>query len=141
MSEITQAEKNRLKKEQERIDRARAQEKKDLESDDIIRVEFRNEEDPPAEGRPSPTFKFAWGGEFWELDHGEVYELPKALVMHLNGLKIPYTKNEKDPITGQTRVVKAGDKNRCSCVPTFDDPKPRRNKPGPKPKTAEQNAA
>ncbi len=118
-------EKARVRGEQERI--AAAQAKQDKEPDPMVYVQFRNEEDPPSEGHPSPPISFTYNRKRYTLAHGQELDLPQSVVNHLNQLAVPLYGDRKDPLTGAVQRVVIGRKNRFACV-TIPKPKPQTKK-------------
>jgi hypothetical protein len=108
-------EKMRVREEQKRIEKAKADREK--EPDPILFVEFRNEEDPPTEGKDNPIVSFTYQGKKYSMVHGQKLELPTSVVDHLNNLAVPIYGDKEDPVTGQVRRVQIAKKNRFACVP------------------------
>lgn len=125
---LSKEEKARLDSENARLKKAQAEQAEILEDDQKVFVEFRNMEDPPREGVPSPPFSFDFGGKKYTLKDGEQRNLPISVVTHLNSLQVPLYGRETDPVTGQVRVKVTGKKNRFSLVAMAEP----RKKPGPK---------
>ncbi|MBI5844756.1 MAG: hypothetical protein HZB23_08840 [Deltaproteobacteria bacterium] len=82
-----------------------AQTEKDLGP--LIMVKFVNIESPGVDIR----FNYQ-GKDYGPLSDGEVYELPREVVKHLNGLSTPRLEYRIDPATGQARSAMTGRLNR-----------------------------
>ena len=131
--------KHQVAKERERI---KAAQKLQRESDDpIVRVIFRNLEDPTAPGKPSPPLSFTFNGHTFKeskkeeipdtaLRDGQEYDLPLSVVEHLNSLTIPVSGTKRDPITGGIQTYDAGTRARFACTTVNMGQYQRVDKPG-----------
>ena len=65
---------------------------------------------------PSADVSFTYNNQKHHLFDGEKYDLPVDTVKHLNDLRIPESRWETDPDSGQV-VSKSVLRNRFVCVP------------------------
>lgn len=89
--------------------------------DKCLQVRFTNNESPKADidftlqdplkdEKPSTWRR-------WHLLDGETYKLPLHVIEHLNGLKVPESKYDIDPSTGQLTHISTTMRHRFSCIP------------------------
>lgn len=81
---------------------------------DLVKVKFQNLEDP------SMDVPFSFEGFDFHLKPGQVQELPKIVVKHLNRIKYPQYTLQDDGATGQAKMVRQ-DSNRFVCVLVDDE--------------------
>ncbi len=85
---------------------------KDTE-DEILKVKFMNVENPGGD----LEFTLQAGKYKYHLYDGQVYDLPKKVVNHLNSLQVPFTQPVIDANTGEQRGVRKSWRNRFTCIP------------------------
>jgi len=79
----------------------------------IAEYSFRNIETPGAD----ISFNYE-GFNFGPFVTGRMYDMPKKVADHLNGLSRPKYEYRPDPVTGQMKTVNVGSIVRFACIPT-----------------------
>jgi hypothetical protein len=82
-----------------------------------MKVKFLNNEDPDLDLAFSFQGKDMDQPERYHLYPGQVYELPKDVIDHLNSQEYPIYRAELDQQTGQVRHTRSGSFNRFTCHP------------------------
>lgn len=83
----------------------------ELEKDRMVKVRFQNTENPRGD------LPFTYEGKGYHLYDGEVYDLPKSVVNHLNNLTYPIKKWDREHPDDEQAVLKEiGQTHRFNCI-------------------------